>query len=151
MYIMENIYILYGSQYGNSKSVAESVKEMLESKSIESSIRTLNSVKNVNFKKSKLIIVSSTAGNGDPPDNAYDFWRLIKNKTIDKTYFSDVDYMVLALGDTNYSYFCQFGKNIDTRLNELGGNRLLPLHYIDDATSPEDSIDAWIELISRSL
>jgi methionine synthase reductase len=140
---MKDIHVLYGSQFGNSEAIAKQFKDKLLSYTSNVFCQTLNSVANVDLKNSILIIICSTTGNGDSPDNASLFWRKIKNRSIDKNYFNDVLFSVLALGDTNYSNFCQIGKFIDKRISEIGGKRLLQLTCIDDAVDPENDILKW--------
>jgi sulfite reductase (NADPH) flavoprotein alpha-component len=78
-----------------------------------------------NLKKvQNLLIVASTHGEGDPPDNALSFHEFLHGKRAPK--LENLRYSVLALGDSSYEFFCQTGKDFDTRLGELGGTRLYP-------------------------
>ena len=65
-------------------------------------------------------IITSTTGNGDPPENANAFCRFLKRKTTSTTTFTHVQYAVLGLGDSNYDQFGATGKLIDRKLHELG-------------------------------
>ena len=87
------------------------------------------------------MIVSSTTGNGDPPDSIERFFRWLKRKSHPETLLERMNYAVLGLGDTNYDQFCFIGKKIDERMAELGGMRMHPLGCADDATG----LDAVIE------
>ena len=60
-----------------------------------------------------------------------------------KDSFESIPYAVLGLGDTNYDKFCHMGKNLDKRIDELGGRRLLELKCADEATDMEEVIEAW--------
>jgi methionine synthase reductase len=141
---MTKIYILYGSQYGNAEAIAKHLHCLCVLKLLDVVCQTLNSVKDTNFKGCKIIIICSTTGNGNVPDGACEFWQKIKIRSLIKSYFSHVDYTVLAIGDTNFSQFCHSGKMIDRRISELDGNRFLPIKCIDDSNDPEKNIEEWM-------
>lgn len=54
-----------------------------------------------------LIVITSSTGDGDPPDNAIKFWREIRKM---EGCLNHLDYALLGLGDTNYTNFCGFRK-----------------------------------------
>jgi methionine synthase reductase len=141
---MTKIYILYGSQYGNAEAIAKHLHCMCVLKSLDTVCQTLNSVKDTNFKGCKIIIICSTTGNGNVPDNGNGFWQKIKKRTLDRSYFSYVDYTVLAIGDTNFTQFCNSGKLMDKRIFELGGTRISPLECVDDSNDPDKYIEKWM-------
>lgn len=59
---------------------------------------------------------------------------------------------MLGLGDTNYDKFCNMGKSIDKRLEELGGCRYLNIYCADEGTSNmEETIEEWKEVIAAKL
>lgn len=143
------IYILYGSQTGNAEEISSILfHKCSEALTINVKYFTLNqfhnNVKEIERMANMIIIVCSTTGNGDAPDNACLFWRTIKKRS-NPPLFKDVPYCVLALGDTNYDKFCYMGKSIDTRISSLGGQRILPLVCADEATNLEETADAWTD------
>lgn len=81
-FIFENrtVFVLYGSQTGNAESIAKDVSEKLNMSDVENKCFDLNSAKAVNLKQeaSCLLIVCSTTGNGDTPENASNWWRTVK-------------------------------------------------------------------------
>ena len=158
--------VLFGSQTGNAQSIAQDVNEKLLSLNISSSCFSLNEVAEVPFiYDPHAVIISnhfndiitnsargvtlnsctvcSTTGNGDCPDNAEKFWRIIKKRSMPKDTFQQLPFCVLALGDTNYDKFCYMGKSIDKRMTGLGGYRFLDLHCADEATGLEDVVEDW--------
>jgi sulfite reductase alpha subunit-like flavoprotein len=94
-------------------------------------------------KAKGLVIVCSTTGNGDAPENCDGWWRSTKLRSAAKDLFQDVPYTVLGLGDTNYDKFCHMGKIIDKRLAELGGKKFMDGTWVDEATGLEEPIEAW--------
>ena len=152
------VCILYGSQTGNAESIAKILheeilcKEIVNKTHIPCTCDTLNNATNISFDNIKyLIVICSTSGNGDMPDNADKWWRQIKQRTTDKKTFEGIPFVVLALGDSNYSKFCYCGKIIDKRLSELSGERIMELTCIDDATDTDELVDAWINKVIQTI
>ncbi|PIK48504.1 putative methionine synthase reductase isoform X2 [Apostichopus japonicus] len=90
-------------------------------------------------------MVVSTTGEGDPPETAEKFWRRLKKKTLPNDHLAHLNYALLALGDSNYTSFCQNGKNFDKRLEGLGAKRFYPTAHADDAVGLEVVVEPWIE------
>jgi len=94
-----------------------------------------------------LTMVTSTQGEGDPPDNALDFYEFLMGKKAPK--LDQVRYSVLSLGDSTYEYFCQTGKDLDLRLAELGA---LPLaERVDCDIDYDDLAEAWIDRVLERI
>eukprot|EP00607_Mallomonas_marina_P011003 CAMPEP_0182424024 /NCGR_PEP_ID=MMETSP1167-20130531/10146_1 /TAXON_ID=2988 /ORGANISM="Mallomonas Sp, Strain CCMP3275" /LENGTH=742 /DNA_ID=CAMNT_0024603497 /DNA_START=58 /DNA_END=2283 /DNA_ORIENTATION=- len=149
----KDLYILYGSQTGNGEDIAKSISELCNNLGYVHKLSTLNNVKKTPLKDlaRAIVIVCSTTGNGDAPENAEAFWREIKKRAASKELFLDVPYAVLGLGDTNYDKFCHMGKSIDKRLSELGGKRCLPLACADEPTNFEEIVEQFKKDIMVAL
>ena len=150
MAIDRQIYVLYGSQTGNSEDIAQALAaRCTEELELPCVCNTLNTIKDkiaeIKSLASMIIIVCSATGNGDAPENALGFWRAAKLRSCSKDMFQDVPFCVLGLGDTNYDKFCHMGKSIDTRLKDLGGERILTLGCADEATGLEEVVDPWMD------
>jgi sulfite reductase (NADPH) flavoprotein alpha-component len=85
-------------------------------------------------------LIASTWGEGDPPERAAEFYHALMAGTAPR--FDDVRFAVLALGDTAYANFCAVGRQLDARLEALGGRRITD--RIDCDVAYEDSAAAWI-------
>jgi sulfite reductase alpha subunit-like flavoprotein len=140
-------FILYGSQTGNAEGIAKDLAGACEEAGLPHRLHTLNEIKkgNVNLREeaSVVVIVCSTTGNGDAPENAEAWWRSVKLRSVSKDTFEKMPYTVLGLGDTNYDKFCHMGKSIDKRLAELGAVAALPLTCVDETGGLEEPIEKW--------
>ncbi|WP_112181983.1 MULTISPECIES: assimilatory sulfite reductase (NADPH) flavoprotein subunit [Paraliobacillus] len=117
------VTVLYGTDTGNSQGLAENMGKQLEQDDFVVTVSSLEDFKPKNLKKLKnLLIVTSTDGEGDPPDNAISFYDFLHGPKAPK--LEDLRFSVLSLGDSSYEFFCQTGIDFDKRLEELGGERL---------------------------
>ena len=80
----KEIYILYGSSTGNSEDIAKDIHEKCQNDNLKSVCMILNAAKKVNLKELAkcVIIVCSTTGNGDAPENADVWWRSVKLRSV---------------------------------------------------------------------
>src|ERR1700730_8304006 len=115
--------VLFGSQSGNAESIAKRLVKEAKKQGYETTIAALEKATPAALaQESCALIVTSTWGEGDPPDNALQFWQKLSAENDLK--LSRLNYSVLALGDTNYEHFCGFGKSLDSRLEALGARRI---------------------------
>ncbi|PAE22756.1 assimilatory sulfite reductase (NADPH) flavoprotein subunit [Bacillus sp. 7894-2] len=146
--IPKEVTILFGSQTGNAQSLAKKAGKTLEERGFQVTVSAMSDFKPNNLKKVKnLLIVVSTHGEGDPPDNALTFHEFIHGKRAPK--LEDFRYSVLALGDSSYEFFCQTGKDFDKRLEELGGTRITP--RVDCDLDFEEPAAVWAEAVIAGL
>ncbi|MTT31771.1 assimilatory sulfite reductase (NADPH) flavoprotein subunit [Terrilactibacillus sp. BCM23-1] len=143
-----DITILFGTDTGNSKRLAETFSQKLENQNFNVSFSSMEDFKPKSIKNVQdLLIVTSTHGDGDPPDNALSFHEFLHGKKAPK--LEGVRFSVLALGDTSYEFFCQAGKDFDKRLEELGGERLYP--RVDCDLDYEEPAAEWFEGVLEKL
>ncbi|MFL6555849.1 MAG: assimilatory sulfite reductase (NADPH) flavoprotein subunit [Bacillus sp. (in: firmicutes)] len=146
--ISKDVTILFGSQTGNAQSLAKKSAKKLEENGFQVTVLSMSDFKPNNLKKvQNLLIVASTHGEGDPPDNALSFHEFLHGKRAPK--LDHLGFSVLALGDSSYEFFCQTGKDFDTRLGELGGTRLYP-RFDCDLDFDEPAAE-WIAGVLSSL
>jgi sulfite reductase (NADPH) flavoprotein alpha-component len=124
------LLILFGSQTGTAEKIAKQIAK--ESKSHGCNPRVMDAAEHAKIdwsKETNLLIVTSTYGDGDMPDNAQAFWDWLQTDA-GKT-LAHLNFSVLALGDTNYEQFCAAGKKFDARLEQLGAKRIHALADCD--------------------
>lgn len=146
--ITKEVTILFGSQSGNAKGLADKAKKTLEGQDFKVTLSSMSDFKPNNLKKvDNLLIIVSTHGEGDPPDNAISFHEFLHGKRAPK--LEGLQYSVLALGDSSYEFFCETGKQFDQRLEELGGTRLYPRFDCD--VDYDEPAAEWLEGVLNSL
>lgn len=92
-----------------------------------------------------IIIVSSTTGDGEQPENVIKFWRKLRPKSLASDYLAHISYTILGLGDTNYNNFCNAPKALHRRLTELGARTFYPPDWADDGTGLEIVVEPWLD------
>ena len=142
------LLLLYGSQTGTAEGVAKNAAKKAEARGFAPQIVCLDKFETVDLaKEERVLVITSTYGDGDPPDNAQGFWNWLSSDAaprLEQTRFS-----VLALGDTNYPAFCEFGKRCDARLETLGARRI---HARTDCdVDYEPNMNAWTEGVFAAL
>ncbi|HMP72137.1 MAG TPA: assimilatory sulfite reductase (NADPH) flavoprotein subunit [Kiritimatiellia bacterium] len=134
--------ILVGSQTGNSDKVAEEAKARALAKGLKATVKSMGDYKLPQLKNEKnVLVVISTQGEGDPPDNAKEFYEFLHGKRAPK--LEQAKFSVLGLGDSSYTYFCKMGIDFDRRLEELGATRIYP--RVDCDVDYEEAASSWME------
>ena len=147
--------ILYASQTGNAKGVASKIKAAAEAQGVAVQLQDIASYKTNGLVKEKfLIIVTSTYGEGEPPESAVSFHKFLFGKKAPK--LPDLQYAVLGLGDTSYEFFCKTAQDFDEQLEALGAKRLyaradLDVDYADAAaTWQQGALEVFSPLLKAS-
>ena len=118
------VTILYGSRTGNAESLAAETARRVESHGMVATVFAMDEIEPESLSQiDRALIICSTYGEGDMPDNAQQLWDFVNTGTLD---LSQLNYSVLALGDHAYETFCQAGRKWDARLEALGANRAAP-------------------------
>ena len=142
------LLILFGSQTGTAEGLARRIAKAAGAKRCRAQVVDAASHATVDWAAARnLLVVTSTYGDGDMPDNAQSFWDWLQNDTA--TSLAHLNFSVLALGDTTYTEFCAAGKKIDARLEQLGAKRLYP--RADCNLDYESTANAWTESVLEKL
>ncbi|GLS90879.1 sulfite reductase [NADPH] flavoprotein alpha-component [Psychromonas marina] len=138
----QSLTILYGTQTGNSKGVAEQLGAAADAKGIAHRVVSMADYKVKSIKdESYLIVVASTNGEGEAPDDAIDLHEFLATKKAPK--LDSLKFAVLGLGDSSYEFFCQTGKDFDQRLSALGASAFV--ERLDADVDYDQVTGAWIE------
>jgi MioC protein len=142
--VSEPITILVGTMTGTAELVAQEVETALEGAGYAPNIVLMDHADASVFDGGgAFLVVCSTYGNGDVPDNAQAFYASVDSVAPD---LSGVVYGVIALGDMTYkATFCDGGLQFDRLLSKLGARRAgEPLkHDASSGTLPEDVGAEW--------
>lgn len=146
--IPREVTVLYGTDTGNSKRLAETFRDRLAEQGFKVTCSSMDEFKPQTLKQVELLfIVVSTHGEGEPPDNARSFYEYLHSRKAPR--LDKVRYSVLALGDSSYEHFCQTGKDFDKRLEELGGERLF--ERVDCDVDFEETAKRWMDGVLERL
>ena len=119
-----SLAILFGSQSGNSEELAAKLAKQAADYGLEGTVYDMDGFDFSSLSGMKrVLIVCSTWGEGEMPDNAEDLWQISTKAPAGS--LSGVHYSVCALGDTSYEFFCESGKEWDEQFEKLGATRLV--------------------------
>ena len=136
-----SITVLSGSQTGNAKLVADKVAAELTEAGIAVKRVALKDYKAKTIADEKyLLLVTSTQGEGEPPEEGVVLHKLLNGKKAPK--LTELQFAVLGLGDSSYPNFCQAGKDFDQRFAELGATRLF--ERVDADLDYSATAEQWI-------
>jgi sulfite reductase (NADPH) flavoprotein alpha-component len=146
--VAKTLTILYASQTGNAKGVASKLAESAKAAGITVVLKNTADYKAKSIKnETHLLIVASTNGEGEAPDDAIEFHEFLLGKKAPK--LPNLSYSVLALGDSSYEFFCQTGKDFDQRLQALGAKQVAP--RIDCDVDYDSDSESWTLNIVETL
>ncbi|MEW5682561.1 MAG: assimilatory sulfite reductase (NADPH) flavoprotein subunit [Pseudomonadota bacterium] len=143
-----NLTILFGSQTGNARHVAEALAKQAQGKGIVAKVIDMAEYKTSQLKSEQyLVIVTSTYGEGEPPENAIGLHNFLFSKKAPK--LNGLKYAVLGLGDTSYEFFCKTAQDFDQRLAELGATSVQARADLD--VDYQAQADSWSNEVITKL
>ena len=142
------VTVLYGTQTGNAEGLAKKLLKTLKKRHFEATIADMADYGQDQLAKEKnLLVIVSTYGDGEPPDNAIEFHGWLMGDSAPK--LESLNYSVLALGDSEYPDFCQCGIEFDNRLAELGATRIRERMDVD--VDPDEPYAQWSAEVLAAL
>ena len=134
--------IIYASQTGNAKGLAEELQASASANGIAVNLFNAADYKVRNLKKeTHVLIVASTNGEGEAPDDAIEFHKELKAGKAGK--LDGLQYGVIGLGDSSYEFYCQTGKDFDEYLSKAGAKPLLA--RLDADVDYDAVCQSWIQ------
>ena len=122
---LQPLTIVFGSQTGTAEKLARRMAKEAGKRGFAATVQDLVSYPIASLAtEQNLLVITSTYGDGEPPDNARGFADALKSTALPS--LATVRYSVCGLGDTNYAKFCGFARELDARLKQLGAVRVLP-------------------------
>ena len=145
--------ILFGSQTGTAESLAKKAAKEAGKRGFAATVLDMAQTDPAKLAAEKnILIITSTYGDGEPPDNAKALHTALASAVVGGVPSPRLDnlrYSVCSLGDTNYTLFCQCGKDFDQRLEKLGATRVTP--RVDCDLDYEEKFTAWLDAALTAL
>jgi len=141
------VTIAFGSQTGNSESLSKKLAKKLSAKGHIPVVKDMAEITPGDLTSvGHLLIITSTYGDGEPPDNAAGLHGALASGG---PALASLNYSVLALGDSNYPDFCKCGHDFDQRLASLGAQRIAPIVECD--VEFDEPFAAWASQLEKAL
>jgi sulfite reductase (NADPH) flavoprotein alpha-component len=145
---LQPLTILFGSQTGNAENLAKRIAKEAGRRGFAPTVHEMGAYPTTQLAaENSLLIVTSTFGDGDPPDNARAFWEFVRGENAPR--LGQTRFSVCALGDSNYPKFCAFGRELDQRIETLGGRRVRA--RVDCDVDFEAPFQTWLDAALAEL
>jgi uncharacterized iron-regulated membrane protein/flavodoxin len=144
----ESPLILYGTVTGNAEAMAQRLAETMRAAGLAARLQDMaNCQPNILNGASHVLLVTSTYGDGEPPDDAAPFWQaIVHGNGLD---LRGMKFSLLALGNTTYDHFCRCGRELDAALERRGATRIYP--RVDCDVDFDEPARRWINGVVSAL
>ena len=138
--VTPELTVLFGSESGNSEGLADQTVKTATKSGFKAKAVSMADINPAKLKGiENLLVIVSTWGEGDPPENSVDFVSILMSDKAPQ--LSGTRFSVLSLGDTSYEHFCKTGIDVDARLEALGAQRIYDRKDCD--VDFDDDYAAW--------
>jgi sulfite reductase (NADPH) flavoprotein alpha-component len=140
--------ILYATQGGNARGVAQSLAENATARGLAPLLVSAEGYHPKALAKERfLLVVISTQGEGEPPESARELFKFLQGKRAPR--LDNLSYAIFGLGDSSYESFCQAAKELDDLLGKRGAKALLD--RVDADVDFQQSSASWQGEIMQTL
>lgn len=127
---VQDLTIIYVSETGNSKFLAEEIAKNLKNQNTKIKLKSVESYRLSDLEKERnLILISSTHGEGEIPENGKKLYEFLLNQKAN--YLENLSFITIALGDSSYPLFCEAGKIFTKALTNLSAKELIKTIELD--------------------
>ena len=139
---LPNQVILFGSKKRRAREAAEAISQTLSIPCLDMSTVTPFQMKNCDT----IIFSTATYGRGQPPPSCNIFWEQLSTIT-DRTYFDNLKFAILGIGDSRYPTFLGFAKLLRQKMIDLGATEITEMAHIDRANEDLSILESWPKTI----
>ncbi|AHG76562.1 sulfite reductase (NADPH) alpha subunit [Mannheimia varigena USDA-ARS-USMARC-1296] len=145
MSLITHIHIAYGSESGNTEKLAHQLAQQSFLNHYSTSLSTLNETDLTAFNPNTLLLIlTSSFGDGEPPENADEFAEKLENLTA-----CNVKYAIFGLGDITYNKFCGYSKQLACLLQAKQAQAII--ERVDADLNYQEIFKQWLPLVEQAL
>lgn len=142
------LVMLWASQTGNAEALAQKFAPQIAAQGWTVNVQSMSDYSLEKLTANKYaVFVTSTFGDGDAPDNGGDFWESLNKENAPR--LEQLEFALLALGDSNYDQFCGHGKKLFARLQAMGAKPMV--ERVDCDTDYETPANEWLSKLNQVL
>eukprot|EP00747_Dinoflagellata_sp_TGD_P184388 gnl/TRDRNA2_/TRDRNA2_39970_c0_seq1.p1 gnl/TRDRNA2_/TRDRNA2_39970_c0~~gnl/TRDRNA2_/TRDRNA2_39970_c0_seq1.p1 ORF type:complete len:687 (-),score=148.90 gnl/TRDRNA2_/TRDRNA2_39970_c0_seq1:84-2144(-) len=140
----DGVWIYYGSQSGTAEGFSQELEQECAEHNLRGKVVDLEDFNSDEFAKHKCVILCvATYGEGDPTDNAVEFFQWLQDQDLPADTLKGVQFCVMGLGNRQYVNFNSCAKIADKQMERLGAVRIYERGEGDDDQNIEEDFEQW--------